>query len=44
MSRRIALIVTNATGPLPSGPTGLFLPELAHPAYALEEAGFNVND
>lgn len=39
-SRRVAFILTNATGPLPSGPTGLFLPELAHPYFALLEAGY----
>lgn len=38
--QRVALIVTNATGPLPSGPTGLFLPELAHPYFALLSAGY----
>jgi len=40
--KRVALIVTNATGPLPSGPTGLFLPELAHPYFALVAAGYEV--
>ncbi|MEM9074403.1 MAG: ester cyclase [Myxococcota bacterium] len=39
--KKVALVVTNATGPLPSGPTGLFLPELAHPYFALEEGGFS---
>ncbi|MEM7160591.1 MAG: type 1 glutamine amidotransferase domain-containing protein [Myxococcota bacterium] len=38
--KKVALIVTNATGPLPSGPTGLFLPELAHPYFALVEGGY----
>lgn len=38
--KKIAMVVTNATGPLPSGPTGLFMPELAHPYFALVDRGY----